>query len=149
MRHRAFWSFQPVKDPPVPAVEDGGWSKNTIDKFVFAKLKAEGLTPAPEADRITLIRRATFDLTGLPPTPAEVEAFVKDPSPDAYEKLIDRLLASPRYGEQYARHWLDLVRYAESDGFKQDVYRSHVWPYRDYVIKSLNDDKPYDRFVTE
>ena len=98
---------------------------------------------------MTLIRRATFDLHGLPPTPAEVEAFVDDTSPDAYEKLIDRLLASPRYGERWGRHWLDLVRYAESDGFKQDAYRPNAWPYRDYVIQSFNDDKPYDRFVTE
>jgi hypothetical protein len=146
---RAFWSFQPVKEAPVPAVHDAAWCRNPIDQFILARLEAEGLTPAPEADRRTLIRRATFDLHGLPPTPAEVDAFVNDRSTDAYEKLIDRLQASPRYGERWGRHWLDLVRYAESDGFKQDAYRPNAWPYRDYVIRSFNDDKPYDRFVTE
>lgn len=146
---RGFWSFQPVADFPVPTVDDQHWSRNPIDQFIFSRLNSEGLSPAPEADRITLIRRLTFDLHGLPPTIEEVEAFVHDPAPDAYEKLVDRLLASPRYGEQWARHWLDLVRYAESDGFKQDSYRPNAWPYRDYVIKAFNDDKPYDRFLTE
>ncbi len=150
---RKFWSFQPVKDPTVPVFDGAAdldrWCRDPIDRFVAAKLRNEGLTPAPEADRVTLIRRATFDLHGLPPTPAEVEAFVNDPDPDAYEQLIDQLLASPRYGERWGRHWLDLVRYAESDGFKQDAYRPNAWPYRDYVIKAFNDDKPYDRFVTE
>src|SRR4051794_21430992 len=113
---RKFWSFQPVKDPVPPTVEDAGtWCRNPIDFFILAKLKSEGLTPAPEAARLTLIRRATFDLTGLPPTAQEVEAFLADKSADAYEKLVDRLLASPHYGQRYARHWLDLVRYAESD----------------------------------
>ncbi len=146
---RGFWSFQPVKDSAPPTVADSKWCRNPIDAFILARLAAEGLTPAPEADRATLIRRATFDLHGLPPTPAEVDAFVTDPSPGAYEALIDRLLASPRYGERYARHWLDLVRYAESDGFKQDAYRPNVWPYRDWVIRSLNSDKPYDRFIAQ
>ncbi len=150
---RAFWSFQPVKDSTPPALTAADqakpWPRNPVDHFILAKLQAEGLTPSPEADRAALIRRATFDLHGLPPTPQEVDAFVHDPAPDAYDKLIDRLLASPRYGEHWARHWLDLVRYAESDGFKQDAYRSNAWPYRDYVIKSFNDDKPYDRFVRE
>ncbi len=144
-KDRAFWSFRPVLEPPVPAAGGAG----PVDAFLLQKLAAEGLSPAPEADRRTLIRRATFDLHGLPPAPEEVEAFVGDPSPDAYAKLIDRLLASPRYGERWARHWLDLVRYAESDGFRQDAYRPHVWPYRDYVIRSFNEDKPYDRFVLE
>ncbi len=146
---RGFWSFQPVKDSPVPPVRDAAWCRNPIDHFILAKLQTEGLSPAMEADRITFIRRATFDLHGLPPTSEEVDAFARDTSPTAYEALIDRLLASPRYGEQWARHWLDLVRYAESDGFKQDAYRANAWPYRDYVIKSFNEDKPYDRFVTE
>jgi hypothetical protein len=146
---RAFWSFQPVKNPVVPAVADAGWARTPIDRFLLARLEAEGLTPAPEADRRTLIRRATFDLHGLPPTPEEVDAFVADDSPRAYEALVDRLLASPRYGERWARHWLDLVRYAESDGYRQDAYRPDAWRYRDYVIRSLNDDTPYDRFVTE
>ncbi|CAA9427417.1 MAG: hypothetical protein AVDCRST_MAG64-3264, partial [uncultured Phycisphaerae bacterium] len=146
---RQFWSFQPVKDAPAPQVQDNGWAKNDIDRFVFAKLKAEGLTPAPEADKVALIRRATFDLHGLPPTPDEVAAFVADASTDAYEKLVDRLLASPRYGERYARHWQDLVRYAESDGFKQDAYRPNSYLYRDWLIAALNADKPYDQFVRE
>jgi hypothetical protein len=146
---RAFWSFQPVKEVSPPNPNDSKWCRNDIDRFVLARLEAEGLTPAPEADRATLIRRATLDLIGLPPSPDEVDAFVRDPDPQAYDKLIDRLLASPRYGERWARHWLDLVRYAESDGFKQDAYRPNAWPYRDYVIHSFNSDKPYDRFVQE
>ena len=146
---RSFWSFRPVAEVQPPAVREGGWCRNEIDRFVLAKFEEQGLTPAPMADRQTLIRRATFDLIGLPPAPQDVDAFVRDPSPDAYEKLIDRLLASPRYGERWARHWLDLVRYAESDGFKQDAYRPNAWPYRDYVIRSFNEDKPYDRFVCE
>ncbi len=146
---RQFWSFRPVSNPPVPTAQDGGWCRNPIDRFIFATLAQRKLSPAPEADRATLIRRATFELHGVPPTPAEADAFVADQSPDAYEKLIDRLLASPRYGERWARQWLDLVRYAESDGFKQDAYRPAAWPYRDYVIRSINNDKPYDRFVAE
>ncbi|HSU67118.1 MAG TPA: DUF1549 and DUF1553 domain-containing protein [Tepidisphaeraceae bacterium] len=146
---RSFWSFQPIRAVAPPAPKDSAWCRNDVDRFILAKLESEHLDPAPEADRVTLIRRATLDLTGLPPTPAEVDAFARDVSPDAYEKLIDRLLASPRYGEHWARHWLDLVRYAESDGFKQDAYRPNAWPYRDYVIRSLNADKPYDRFVQE
>ena len=146
---RTFWSFQPVGNSEAPEVENAAWCRNPIDRFVLGKLEAEHLSPAPEADRPTLIRRATFDLIGLPPTPAEVDAFLADSSPDAYEKLIDRLLASPDYGRRWGRHWLDLVRYAESDGFKQDAYRPNAWRYRDYVIRSFNDDKPYDRFVKE
>ncbi len=146
---RAFWSFQPVRTPAVPDVADGGWSKGPIDRFLFARMAAEGLTPAPEADRRTLIRRASFDLIGLPPSPDEVRAFAADDAPQAYERLVDRLLADPRYGERWARHWLDLVRYAESDGYRQDAYRPDAWRYRDYVIRAFNEDKPYDRFVTE
>ena len=146
---RAFWSFQPVKMPAIPQVRNQAWCINPVDRFILAKLEAEGLTPCDEAGRDELIRRATFDLIGLPPTPEEVEAFVNDPAPDAYEHLVDRLLASPRYGERWGRHWLDLVRFAESDGFKQDAYRPNAWPYRDYVIRSFNEDKPYSQFVTE
>ena len=146
---RRFWSFQAPRDVTPPDVGDGGWSRNAIDHFVYAKLASEGLSPAPRADKETLVRRACFDLHGLPPTPEEIDQFVKDPAPDAWEKLVDRLLASPRYGERMARPWLDLVRYAESDGYKADAYRPNVWPYRDYVIKSFNDDKPYDRFLQE
>ena len=112
-------------------------------------MKAKGLTPSPRADRRTLIRRAYLDVLGLPPTPEEVEAFVNDASPDAWPKLVDRLLASPHYGERWARHWLDLVRYADSGGFEFDVDRPEAWRYRDYVVKAFNDDKPYAQFVRE
>jgi hypothetical protein len=146
---RAFWSFRPVKVVTPPEVKGDSWCRNPIDAFIVSSLHQHGLDPSGQADRVVLIRRATFDLHGLPPTPAEVDAFVKDPSSDAYERLLDRLLASPRYGERMARQWLDLVRYAESDGFKQDAYRPNAWRYRDYVIRSFNEDKPYDRFVAE
>jgi mono/diheme cytochrome c family protein len=141
---RAWWAFQPVKAPALPP--DDPWCRTPLDRFILAKLRAEGLAPAPEADRVAFIRRVTFDLHGLPPTPEEVDAFVKDGD---VEKLVDRLLASPRYGERWARHWLDLVRYAESDGYKQDGYRPAAWPYRDYVVRAFNEDMPYDRFVRE
>ncbi|MBI3262612.1 MAG: DUF1549 domain-containing protein, partial [Acidobacteria bacterium] len=130
-------------------MQDPAWVRNPIDDFVLAKLEARGLAPSPPADKRTLIRRATFSLVGLPPTPEEVEAFLADRSPDAYERLVDRLLASPAYGERWARMWLDVARYAESDGFKTDGTRPNAWRYRDYVIESLNADKPYDRFIRE
>ncbi|MDE0108136.1 MAG: DUF1549 and DUF1553 domain-containing protein [Bryobacterales bacterium] len=142
---RSHWSFQPVAEPDVPASQ----TNHPIDAFVLARLRGEGIRPAARADRTALIRRATFDLHGLPPTPAEVRAFVEDDSPDAFATVVDRLLASPRYGERWARHWLDLARYAESEGFKSDETRPNAWRYRDYVIESLNSDKPYDRFVQE
>ena len=145
---RAWWAIQPVQSPAVPASGEK-WAKNELDRFIHARLAAEGLQPAPAADRRALIRRVYFDLTGLPPTPDEVDAFVADDSPEAYERLVDRLLASPRYGERWARHWLDLVRYAESDGFRIDDHRPTAWRYRDYVIRAFNDDKPYNRFVAE
>lgn len=146
---RAFWSFQPLKRPPLPDVADSGWVRNPVDRFILERLHAADLTPAPEADRRTLIRRLTFDLWGLPPTPEAIAEFLADESPDAYEKLVDRLLASPRYGERWARHWLDLVRYAESDGYRQDAYRPDAWRYRDYVIRALNEDRPYSTFLRE
>ncbi len=145
---RAWWAFQKPTRPEVPKAGNG-WAKTPIDHFIAQRLGAEKLTHAPEADRHTLIRRLTFDLTGLPPTPPEVTAFVEDRSPDAYEKLVDRLLASPRYGERQARAWLDVVRYAESDGYRLDGPRPHAWRYRDYVVKAFNDDKGYDRFAKE
>lgn len=144
-----FWSVQPVRRPAVPTVHDQSWVRNPIDAFVLAKLEANGLRPAPPASRISLIRRATYDLTGLAPTPAEVDAFVADSSPGAYQKLVDRLLASPHYGEKWGRHWLDLVRYGESNSYERDNPKPNVWRYRDYVIRSFNGDKPYDRFVKE
>ena len=142
---RAWWAYQPVKRVEPPAGPDA----NPIDRFVDARRRQAGLTPAPAADRATLIRRATFDVTGLPPTPAEIAAFVADPDPLAYEKLVDRLLASPAYGERQARAWLDLVRYADSDGFRIDDFRPTAWRYRDYVIAAYNGNKSYDRFVQE
>ncbi len=145
---RALWSFQPLRDVQPPEA-DGEWARNEIDRFVAQKHAENGLTPAPEADRKELARRLYFDLHGLPPTPQEVQAFVNDSDPRAYEKLVDRLLASPRYGERWAQHWLDLVRYAESDGYREDAYRPEAWRYRDYVVQSLNADKPYDQFVRE
>ncbi len=148
---RAFWLFQPVGNPAVPEVADARWQKNPVDRFIYRKMKAAGISPAPAADRLTLIRRASFDLTGLPPTPAEVDRFLNDSASDeiAFAKVVDRLLESPHYGEQWGRHWLDLVRYAESDGFNQDAYRPTAWHYRDYVVQSFNADKPYDQFVQE
>ncbi|MBY0504962.1 MAG: DUF1549 and DUF1553 domain-containing protein [Bryobacteraceae bacterium] len=149
---RRHWAFQPVKDPAPPTFTDAAaqsWIRTPVDAFVLAKLRDAKLTPAPEADRATLIRRVTYDLTGLPPTPEEIAAFVADRSPKAYENLIERLLASPRYGEQWARHWLDVVRFAESDGYEYDTHRPDAYRFRDYVISSFNQDKPYHQFVRE
>jgi hypothetical protein len=142
------WAFEAPPRPPLPAVSDTDWPRNEVDRFVMARLDKEKLQPSPEADRTTLIRRATFDLTGLPPTPGEVEAFLADASPGAYEKLVDRLLASPRYGENMARHWLDAARYADSHGYHIDAERS-IWKYRDWVIESFNRNQPFDQFTTE
>lgn len=144
-----FWSFRPVTAVTPPAVKQTAWARNPIDRFILARLEANGLAPAPQADRAALIRRAYYNLTGLPPSPREVAAFVSDRSPDAWEKVVDRLLASQHYGERWARHWLDLVRYAETNSFERDGAKPFVWRYRDYVIRSLNADKPYDRFVKE
>ena len=147
---RQWWAFQPIQRQAVPEIRSPQSAvRNAIDAFVEAKLVEQGLAPSPEADRLTLIRRLTWDLVGLPPTPEEIDGFLADERPDAYERLADRLLASPQHGERWARHWLDLVRYAETDGYKQDAYRPEAWRYRDYVIRSLNADKPYSRFVLE
>jgi Protein of unknown function (DUF1553)/Protein of unknown function (DUF1549)/Planctomycete cytochrome C/Concanavalin A-like lectin/glucanases superfamily len=146
---RNWWSFRPVRKVTVPEVKDDGWSRNPIDHFIFAKLKAEDLTPSAGAESRVLIRRVYFDLIGLPPSAEDVERFAADPSRAAYEKVIEKLLNSPQYGEKWARHWLDLVRFAESDGFKSDSYRPNAWRYRDYVIRSFNQDKPYNRFLME
>ncbi|HVP48642.1 MAG TPA: DUF1549 and DUF1553 domain-containing protein [Bryobacteraceae bacterium] len=148
-QQRRWWAFQKVTKPSIPQPKNSTWVKNDIDAFVLARLEEKHLMPAPPADRITLIRRATLDLTGLVPTPEEVQAFLSDPAPDAFTKVVDRLLASPRYGERWARHWLDLARYADSEGFKSDETRPNIWRYRDYVIDSFNRDKPYDRFIKE
>ncbi len=151
---RAFWSFQPIHDPAPPAVKDTAWPKTAIDRFILARLEKEGMTPAKLADRRTLIRRVTLDLTGLPPTPEEIDAFQKDPAADAFAKVIDRLLASPQYGERWGRMWLDVARYGEDDYRSLDPMRRGYNPYpcaylyRDWVIKAFNDDLPYDQFVT-
>src|SRR5467141_397595 len=150
---RSFWSFKPLKMPATPSVKNGHWARTAIDKFVLAKLESQGIAPSPTADRRTLIRRATFDLTGLPPTPEEIEAFEKDRSPQGFEKVVDRLLASPRYGERWGRHWLDIARYAETTGDRGGGARLAVypfaWTYRDYVIDAFNKDLSYDRFILE
>ncbi len=143
------WAFRPVQRPEVPAVADARWSKNPIDAFIYTKLRDAGLDPAPPAAKEQLIRRLYYDLTGLPPSVEEVRAFVSDTDPAAYEKLVDRLLASPRYGEKWGRHWLDLVRYADSNGYERDSNKPFIWRYRDYVIDAFNADKPYNEFVTQ
>ena len=145
----SWWAFRPLSKAAPPAVKKPDWARGPIDRFILAKLEEKGLHPVAAADKRTLIRRAYFDLHGLPPSADEVEQFVADTSPDAYEKLIDRLLASPRYGERWGRHWLDVVRYADSGGYETDVYYANAWRYRDYVIDSFNADKPYDQFVQE
>jgi hypothetical protein len=142
------WSFIPPRRPALPEIQDRNWPRNAIDYFVLARLQREGLKPSPEADRRTLIRRACFDLTGLPPTPAEVDAFLRDSSPDAYEHVVDRLLASPRYGERMAMRWLDAARYADTNGYQTDAERS-MWRWRDWVIDAFNRNLPYDRFTVE
>jgi hypothetical protein len=146
---RSYWAFQKIVKPAVPRVENRAWARNEIDAFILVKLEEKEIEPNPPADKITLIRRASLDLTGLPPTPEEVQAFLNDNSPGAFAKVVDRLLASPRYGERWGRHWLDLARYADTQGFKADETRPNVWRYRDYVIEAMNQDKPYDRFVKE
>jgi len=145
---RNYWFFKPVAKVSPPAVKSP-WVRNDIDRFIMAKQMEMKLDPAAAAERNELVRRVYFDLHGLPPTREQIDSFVNDKDPRAYEKLVDELLASPQYGERWAQHWLDLVRYAESDGYNADEYRASVWPYRDYVIKSFNDDKPYDQFVRE
>src|SRR5262249_38636560 len=144
-----WWSLRPLTRPAVPAVKMRGWMRNPVDGFVLAALEAKGLRPAPEADRVTLIRRLTFDLHGLPPSPGEIDAFVAANGPQAEGRLVERLLASPRYGERWGRHWLDIVHYADTHGYDKDKRRDHAWPYRDYVIRAFNSDKPYPRFIRE
>ena len=145
------WAYQPVTRPPTPPVKDAAWLRSAVDPFILARLEEKGLTPSPEADRRTLLRRVTFDLVGLPPTPEEADAFVGDQSPDAFERLVDRLLASPHFGERWGRHWLDVARYADTKGyaFAQERRYPYSYTYRDYVIQAFNRDLPYDRFITE
>jgi hypothetical protein len=143
-----WWADQMVSQPVVPTVQNEDWCRNDIDRFILARLEAVDLTPADEADRRTLIRRATYDLTGLPPTPEAVEAFVEDARPDAYEHLLESLLASEQYGVKWGRHWLDRVRWAETDGYERDRTKPGAWRYRDWVVDAFNNDMPYDRFIT-
>ncbi|RME94322.1 MAG: DUF1549 domain-containing protein, partial [Verrucomicrobia bacterium] len=142
------WAFQKPVRPEPPPVKRADWPRNPIDRFILSRLEQEGLEPSPEADPVTLLRRVYLDLIGLPPTPEEVDAFLKDGSPDAYEKVVDRLLASPHYGERWARRWMDLARYADSNGYEKDRERS-IWPWRDWLIRALNDGMPFDRFTIE
>jgi len=146
---RKFWSFQPVREHAPPAVQRTDWTLTEVDNFILARLESEGLSPASAADKRTLLRRITFDLIGLPPTLKEIEDFLADDSPSAFEKVVERLLTSPHYGERWARHWLDLVRYAETNGHEYDNDKVDAWRYRDYVIRAFNDDLPYDQFMRE
>ncbi|HKD38154.1 MAG TPA: DUF1549 domain-containing protein, partial [Pirellulales bacterium] len=145
------WAFQPVHESPIPSVQNSGWVKNAIDSFVLARLEASHISPAAAADRRTLIRRATFDLIGLPPSPAEFDEFVNDRSPDSFARVVDRLLASPRYGERWGRYWLDIARYADTKGyvFMEDRKYPYAYVYRDWVIEALNNDLPYDKFLID
>ena len=143
------WAFQPPVDPPVPAVKDAAWPRTSVDNFILARLEGAGLAPAAQADKRTLIRRATFDLTGLPPTAEEVSAFLADETPAAFSVLVDRLLASPHYGERWGRHWLDVARYADSNGLDENVAHGNAWRYRDYVVAAFNRDKPFNQFIVE
>ncbi len=144
---RKFWSFQPLAQPQPPAVKNEAWARTPLDRFILAKLEEKGIAPSPLAEKRKLIRRAYFDLIGLPPTPEQVERFVQDDAPNAFEKIVDELLANPHYGERWGRHWLDLARYAESHGYEQDYDRPFAFHYRDYVIRALNADQPYDEFL--
>lgn len=146
---RQFWAFRAPANPPVPAVAQPAWLRTPLDAFILARLESEKLAPSPDADRATWLRRATYDLIGLPPQPDDVRAFVADESPDARVRALDRLLASPRYGERWARHWLDIARYADSNGLDENVAYGNAWRYRDYVVTALNRDKPFDRFLSE
>ncbi len=143
------WAWQPLKSPAVPAVQDAAWARDDVDRFLLSTLEAKKLPPVADADKTTLIRRVTFDLIGLPPTPAEIDAFAADTSPDAFAKVVDRLLASPAFGERWGRHWLDVARYGESTGPSRNIPYPHAWKYRDYVIDAVNADLPYNRFISE
>ena len=145
---RRFWAYKPLRKPPIPAVKDTSWVNGDIDAFILARIESQHLRPTPDADRPTLLRRLSFDLTGLPPTPEQVDAFVRDTSTDAYERQVDRMLASPEYGERWGRHWLDVARYAESVTLRGFIFKE-AWRYRDYVIESFNQDLPFDRFIQE
>ena len=143
------WSFKPLAHPAPPPPQQKGWARNGLDCFILARLEKAGLRPSPETDRVSWLRRVHFNLIGLPPSPEQLSAFLKDQRADAHERVVNTLLSSPRYGERWAQHWLDVVRYADTDGFEVNTERANAWPYRDYVIGALNDDTPYDRFIRE
>ena len=144
-----YWAFQPPVKPPVPPVTNTNWPQSAMDHFILAKLEAAGLSPSTRANKRTLIRRVTFDLIGLPPTPDEIDSFLTDNSPDAFVRTVDRLLESPHYGERWGRHWLDVARYADSNGLDENIAYGNAWRYRDYVVAAFNRDKPFHRFVIE
>ena len=146
---RSHWAFRPIAEPPVPRVKDDAWPRTDVDRFILAKLESEGLTPVADADRPTLLRRVFFDLVGVPPTPAEIESFLADDAPDAFEKIVDALLGRPEFGQRWGRHWLDVARYADSNGSDENFTFYDAWRYRNYVIGAFNADKPFDRFLTE
>ncbi len=148
-QQRSHWAFRPPVRPPLPRTSNPNWMRTPVDGFILARLDEAGLAPAAPADRAVLLRRVTFDLIGLPPTPRELDDFLQDTRLDAYVRVVERLLASPHFGERWATHWLDVVRYAESNGYEADAERPHAWRYRDYVVRAFNDDKPFDRFLTE
>ena len=143
------WAFRPIVAKPAPSVKNAAWCKTSIDRFILSKLESRGLNPSRPADRRSLLRRVTFDLIGLPPKPEEFNQFLIDKSTNAFAKVVDRLLASPRYGERWGRHWLDVVHYGDTHGFDKDKRRDNAWPYRDYVISAFNMDKPYSQFLRE
>ena len=145
---RDHWAFRPIASPKIPTVARDDWPRTSIDHFILARLEAKMLEPAARADRETLIRRLSFDLTGLPPTTQQLDAFLADSGPGAYRRLVDRLLASPQYGRRWGQYWLDLARFAETDGFEHDKIRPTAWAYRDWVIRALSDDMPYDQFIS-
>lgn len=147
--HRRHWSFQPIRKPAVPRIKNAAWLRNPIDAFILAKLESRGWEPSPPVEARAWLRRIYLDVIGLPPSPEEQQAFLGDSRPDARERVIDRLLSSPHHGERWGRHWLDVVRYAETNGYERDAAKPHVWRYRDYVIRSFNEDKPFDRFLIE
>src|SRR5262249_49363918 len=150
-RWRRHWAFQPIRKSAVPAIKNTSWPRTAVDQFILGRLEERGLTPSAAADRRTLLRRITFDLIGLPPTPEDITAFEADSSPDAYAKVVERLLASPHYGERWGRHWLDVARFADTKGYVlfEDANYPWAWTYRDYVIRAFNDDLPYDQFVMQ
>src|SRR5262245_43268 len=146
---RAHWAFRPIADPPVPRVKDEAWPRSDVDRFILARLESEGLSPVADADRATLLRRVFFDLVGIPPTSVQIESFLADEAPNAFEKIVDALLGRPEFGQCWGRHWLDVARYADSNGSDENFTYYDAWHYRNYVVEAINADKPFDRFLIE